>query len=1273
MRVQCFKIVSLCLIVFLCLFYFNGDNSARFSQDAKNNASKNYDGYMLYFADYSIDSASAKDDAYENYQGYYMLHFSDYYNDLDERESVNGVVHVRFASFSLDNKKTWYLDYRLGVYEDTERLYVDSLKIPHDREKRTRLQHEMMYMQLASHWGYVKEYAVPIGGCKMLYDGNWVYKSIAAIAFYNKNEKNDKPEVCICFVTNCKAKSVIEECDKKSIRCKNVLQAIDPPPFCCVFDQVNIVSITPLSFSQQNFFRSGAKLTIRAGAAAPYEKELYVKSHKLGEKTPHNVTYRGTNYVFNVYKSGYDKTCVEYTDKGLSKTTCVPSPELVLPKITNGNGNSINIEYQDCKQPSNCNVSVAVGTKDPDMLFSVIKPKINFNDYTLVSEYECEGGRKEEDVSKCNDKVAKKLGYVNNDSGRVKCIVNMPFAPMKYYLKKGNRDFWLSTHKKMLWGYGVVTEKTENGMNSERYVKCNYDSAIDITSMTQSQLDSVKSVKSDLFFDIDGHYSPKTRACKGSELYKYEDSRLYPNDRDHSCKDVFLWNDGISNLKSCKSLYMSDDDFSIFFHDDGDVNNIKPLNPILYGMCISNFPSHEYKVRTVKRKIFPNAYNLHIDAKSTACDFLRIEAWGGGASGVSRSGKSGRAGNYVMGLLRLDENMMKKKLIVDVGYGGTGEKNYPSHSGDNTSVKLCDDDEGKNCTIELIAKGGSDDENWNKDTSKGTQHLAHYRFAPGLSRSKTDQILVPYQGVNLPYGSIPKKEDECNCYSNTLQKNSNKYRGSGGCSSSYNCAQEGANGMVRLTCEKWSEPAGDIKLKDQNECDDSLVKVIEEINSSTDNLPNEVKEFLSKISKPKFCEFSSLIKSISKYSSTLREVLDNKASDIHNLPVYRKELLSELKKVDTGLKGMGINDPVSTLLLYIDAIVFNVGVDLVPPKRGVSHKSLLNYYVLDEADKDGELASDADYGVLSSGTKGGTKLNVSQEYEFKNQDLFSVELKDSKFLEQYEHFIGSINRGVISDQSEYKNNNIVVSWMYIFFNSSKEIFDADAKAFVKLMLARDLIKHVKVGVCSKEIAISLEKLNEYKDKLPLAIQGFINKLGEDKFCKASAKLPEFVTLLNNYISVLYDVVSSNGDLGPSKLSEIKLTISNFRSLVNRAEMSQVFTDVGISSSNVMLLFDASILNWVVSEIVVKENVIKNAIDQLKSYNKFPYDAVIMLRGDVDAMKYGEHGIHKFNILVSWLYVSYLFSTCTECFEEFVKLIFETDITKPEKDTVIAES
>ena len=243
--------------------------------------------------------------------------------------------------------------------------------------------------------------------------------------------------------------------------------------------------------------------------------------------------------------------------------------------------------------------------------------------------------------------------------------------------------------------------------------------------------------------------------------------------------------------------------------------------------------------------MLPTSYALRINKKKTSCDFIKIEAWGGGESGSVGSSKSGKAGNYVMGLLKLDKDVMDKKLIVDIGTGGKGNRHL-NNAGGNTSVKLCTGDDNSNCVISLIAQGGSKGDDYLQDKSSGTNLLAHYRLFSGHRNVEENEVLIPYQNPDLLEGKILKQEEECVYRSVKLEKNSNKYPGAGGCSGVHTNAQEGADGIVKLTCEKWSGTSGTIELEDENSCSADLVAFVEELNHSTDYLPGKVKEFLKK-------------------------------------------------------------------------------------------------------------------------------------------------------------------------------------------------------------------------------------------------------------------------------------------------------------------------------------------------------------------------------------------------------------------------------------------
>ena len=1195
----------------------------------------------------------------KHFYGYWFgIHFSD--NNKIFNYLENDSVYIKFAGHNQIRSPSFYEYYR-GDYKDLENIYAAQLGINPDRDSRTLSEHDIMFMQLSAYWGKVEEHAIPIGSCKSIYKSKTpgLYRSLSARAFLTKDGVHKM--VCVCLTDDCNPNT---RCLFGQVRCKKVKKSVDPPPFCSMLDSANIVSITPLKFSKQTFFRPGVRIHIYSGSGKPYVQDLYAQSYKIGDKTSYDISYAGIPYKFQIYKAGYDIVCAEYINNGVpEKKVCLPSPGLVRPKITPGSG-GIHIQYQDCQGLPSCDVDVSPGTKDSNMFFSVIKPKVSLDDYTLVKQYECEDGQVVHDVGKCSGGSVKELGYASDNNGNVTCVVDMPFVRMKYSLKKNNRDLWLNRYEKMFLGYGVVTDKTDDGKKSESYVMCDYESAINIANMQQEKLDKVRSVKQDVFFDIAGHYDPKGSPCVSNVLYKYDSTRFYKKGRGVSCKDGAASNNLISGFDGCSSLYDSDDDFTNFFHEeDSELDKIKPLNPILQGMCVSNFPSYSYGKRSIDRKVLQNAYKLSIDKKNSTCDFLKIEAWGGGASGMSRSGKSGRPGNYVMGILKFDKSVVDKKLIIDIGTGGTGS-NHLNNAGGDTIVKLCDDDE--NCTIKLVANGGGADGNYLKDNSEGVDKLIHYRFATGLRDSGQGEILIPYQSPDAPYGKLQKDSKECNCNSNTLEKNSNKYFGAGGCSSIYNCAQEGANGMVKLTCEKWSGSVGKIKLIDENSCSNVLTTFIEKVNKSTDSMPDKVKEFLGKISDVAFCRkvrnMVGLITALHDYFSVIDTLFSSENISEHGLPGFRRKLLTELsnEKVQLALKELGIYDDPETILLYIDAINFNYGINTSRLPKG-----LLNYYVAD--DKFDYDLSKHDVGYSTLPDDDAMMFNVVDEDPEK---WFSVKLQNQQFVQKYGEFIDFIHKSVTTDKNVHKKNNIVVSWMYNFFGADKQIFDSYAAPFVELMLGIDLDKFMKWKQCGDANVKLFDAIGLYKDKLPVEIQEFIEKISNPGFCVGFSGM----TLLSEYVSELESYMSDNLFNSLNKNNIINRRSNKVSNIIEQLDDSvgnnyRIFRDVGISNSirEITLLIDAVVFNYVMSKLNIRSAQIDNVFSLLSDVSVvytdgFPYDTIVELLRN--SMKYGQDGVFRTSMIGLWSYTSYYaFSIrwSVEYFKSFVKLLLGIDL------------
>ncbi|MGN7618764.1 MAG: hypothetical protein ACTJLM_02075 [Ehrlichia sp.] len=136
---------------------------------------------------------------------------------------------------------------------------------------------------------------------------------------------------------------------------------------------------------------------------------------------------------------------------------------------------------------------------------------------------------------------------------------------------------------------------------------------------------------------------------------------------------------------------------------------------------------------------------------------------------------------------------------------------YPGAYGEDTVVALCDSEKFDNCEVSLVARGCTHDNCEKNNSFINDNTVKHYRSATGMDFSKhkpmwlSNNILIPWGNPDFPDGVIGLSAEDCSGPANTFEKNSNKYPGAGGCASVHKSIQQGADGLVRLTCEVWSE------------------------------------------------------------------------------------------------------------------------------------------------------------------------------------------------------------------------------------------------------------------------------------------------------------------------------------------------------------------------------------------------------------------------------------------------------------------------------------
>ncbi|GAT75727.1 hypothetical protein EHRUM4_09540, partial [Ehrlichia ruminantium] len=589
------------------------------------------------------------------------------------------------------------------------------------------------------------------------------------------------------------------------------------------------------------------------------------------------------------------------------------------------------------------------------------------------------------------------------------------------------------------------------------------------------------------------------------------------------------------------------------------------------------------------------------------------------------------------------------------------------------SVKLCTSDNGSDCVISLIAQGGSKGDDYLQDKSSGTNLLAHYRLFSGHRNVEEGEILIPYQNPDLFEGKISKQAEECMYRNPELEKNSNKYPGAGGCSDVHANGQEGANGIVKLTCEKWSGTPGTIEFEDENACNTALVTFIEEINHSKDYLPKKIKEFLKKISQISICRelksLPKLVSNLSGYFMSVKTLLTDKA----NYPALiksRKSLLAELNdsKVKEALKRIGIDYSPDMTLLYIDALVFNFGANVLN-KPG---QYLLNYYVADNDDSSVSVDSKVIPDELAFAMNATSNQSKSRD--------FSVKISDQQFIKKYRSFIEAMEMYTRDKKAGHnkENDNVVMSWMYTFFKADKRLFDMYAQLFVELMLGMDLTEFIEWYHCSEDILQLFKKINQYKQKLPLKVQNFITKIsGEDKFCSEMSRYIQVNQLLHNYANnmkyFVNNIFQDDIDNWPFVTHDMQPLINQWNDFLDKSDIRNIFTRVGVTENNdeIRLLFDAVVLNSILSEYNAYEGSIFDQVRNSKVGNRafkcvdFPASDLSMLQDNCNKMECGDNGLYRFDIVSLWAFVAFYIDDQfnDKHFEYFVKLMLDQDLQK----------
>ncbi|QLK52725.1 hypothetical protein [Ehrlichia ruminantium] len=651
-----------------------------------------------------------------------------------------------------------------------------------------------------------------------------------------------------------------------------------------IFRQFKLLNFRIFPFYMQSFFYPKASLMSAKGLIpVPKGDELLsadFKSMMAQYKNKQNIlsSEYGATY-YGVHRHNMDSMCIYYEQMGNCVKQCLPIPPLKRPVLEEKDGKLITKFHirkaVDSTMDSSTNAQYKYHDVVEEMNLEKLKSTVGESVEIVKAEM---GDHYDLKTEKIDDTKVSPNQNVN-----VKCISGLEFPGKRYYIKKydktigGHRYFWVRLNKKKLVRHIYDDQKN-------RYLPCDDSFSYDIENiLMESFLKSIELhgdyyvIRNQQGNKYSGHV--KQNLCRNSELYFYTSnySKEIKDDKECIFGNIEYLSDNGKKVKHCLYKYTSDDfqtfgisrnvyelnKTDVFLTNKEELDGLIEENLYFQGMCVQKFPKYDYSVQRHANGEVEKQYVYEID-RYNQCNFLKIEAWGGGQAGDVEYGKAynGTPGHYTLAVL--DPTKVKnKKLMIYVGEGGK----FPGQYGEDTVVAVCDNSNFDKCEIVLLARGCTTGECEEKHSLIKDDIVVHYRSATGMSFPKEmynfrqyDKFIPWGSSYDFLNGTMGLSYQDCHGPVNSWEKN-DKYPGSGGCARVGKSIQQGADGMVKVTCEQWkatnsndNNKYADRQLKTTNSSDsnkDSMVKVtceqLKTTNSSDSNKYSYCDEQLCRI------------------------------------------------------------------------------------------------------------------------------------------------------------------------------------------------------------------------------------------------------------------------------------------------------------------------------------------------------------------------------------------------------------------------------------------
>ncbi len=535
------------------------------------------------------------------------------------------------------------------------------------------------------------------------------------------------------------------------IDCFPMPLAPGPPPFCDTFQRFPSIRVMPVQYKLFNDDPPGTVISTLSAPKVKIALGYGIKTCADGSKVRSYVpcedgsvgsvvdtvrvfdvdhdeemeeTISNEGYTYNL-KIKYDipvgQICVKYrltggTDEFDEYVRCIPAPTVPRPIVSMPSGASISnpsidVRFEGLGDDRVYNISRG----NPQTLFhdsvdlNAFYPSIN-DTRDFSSNIECSGDKNDDGTCEGNEPPSE-VSYKDTSSGNVLCLEG--YHGGEYYTKDRGDV------RRVTLGHDVYYLRDEffDIEELKKGILPDIDLTVDVEDLKQSELDTMvfpNGSVDELSFYRDGRYLK----------YKANSASYVPYGEEPEDGVKYTEVDLAGGEKSYIVYTPFKDEYGRPFVKAGRHEELRALDPYKGGLCIIygqnpanrglKFDSYDYQYRANKK----HQINLSVLNSTRKCDFLTIEAWGGGASGyiypesdtdaelITRNSLSfsGASGGYARGTIKVDNALLEDTplLSLRIGSGGSVES---SLAGKNTIIELCKSD-GTGCNKLMIAMAG---------------------------------------------------------------------------------------------------------------------------------------------------------------------------------------------------------------------------------------------------------------------------------------------------------------------------------------------------------------------------------------------------------------------------------------------------------------------------------------------------------------------------------------------------------------------------------------